>query len=303
LLSVALNKLKNGLKKTRNSVLEKFKEIFLENDTDKETYLEKLEEILILSDIGQTLTHEIISKLRKQNDNDYFSLIYRIKEILLKLLIIPEERNIHNNELNVTILVGVNGAGKTTSIGKLANFYNELGRKVLIVPADTFRAAANEQLMKWSERSKVEIFHSNSSDPSAVIFESLKYAKSNNFNEILIDTAGRLQTKANLMNELSKIQNVVLKFVPAKYLSVVLVLDATAGQNGINQAIEFNNYIKLNGIIITKLDGTAKGGIVFQIVNKLKIPILFIGVGESISDLLPFNITDFVNSFFSEENE
>ena len=297
----AIDKLKKGLEKSRNSVFEKVKSIFLDDDANKQLYLEKLEEILILSDIGQSLTQKIIKNLEFQKEIEYSNLIEKIKEILTNLLINSKSQGTINSQLNVTILVGVNGVGKTSTIGKLAAIYKEYGRKVLIVPGDTFRAAANEQLSKWAEKSEVEIFSSNSSDPSAVIFESLKYVKSNGFNEILIDTAGRLQTKSNLMQELTKIQNVISKFTTKENSKIILVIDSTAGQNGINQAVEFNNYIKLDGIILTKLDGTAKGGIVFQIIERLQIPILFVGVGESIYDLLPFDIKNFIDSFFEEE--
>lgn len=298
MFSLNFDKIKNGIQKSRFSLISKVKSIFSGTE-NKSVDIENLEEILISSDIGANLTDKLLSYAQKKSFQSYEDILNNLKESMRSIL----KKVSSSKEISekVIILVGVNGAGKTTTLGKLASLLNDSGEKVLIIPADTFRAAANEQLTEWSKRSSVDIFKSNSFDPSAVIYEGLKYGTSNGFTKILIDTAGRLQTKSNLMSELKKIKNVLNKILPRNEVKVLLVIDATAGQNGISQAVEFNNFIELDGFILTKLDGTAKGGIIFQIIDRFNIPIYYIGIGENINDLIPFSIDQFIESFFAIE--
>lgn len=310
--NIDFNKLKDGLNKTRTNLFNKINETIsgkalLDNDL-----LDRIEEILVLSDIGAELAQNIIEKTRKslKSDDD------RTKENVLRILkeetkniLLSYDKNSGNEGLDkykpyVILVVGVNGAGKTTTIGKLAHNYKSSGLKVVIGSADTFRAAANEQLEIWAERAGVEIVQSVSgNDPSSVAFDTLNRAKSINADVVIIDTAGRLHTKTNLMSELEKINRVLGKVLDYAPNETFLVLDGNTGQNAIIQAREFSNYTKLTGLIVTKLDGTARGGIVLKVVSELKIPLKYIGVGEGINDLQNFSADEFINALFSgQEN-
>ncbi|MFN3873338.1 MAG: signal recognition particle-docking protein FtsY [Ignavibacterium sp.] len=299
----SLDKIKNGLSKTRNKIVQSISETLTGKAQIDENTLEQIEEILITSDIGVETAEMIIDNVRKalknEKDRSVDNVLNLIKAELTKIL--PESNN-KNQLLNkpyIILVVGVNGVGKTTSIGKLAYNYKNLGYKVIVGAADTFRAAANEQLEIWAKRAGVEIISSEKgTDPSSVAFETIKKAIEENYDVVLIDTAGRLHNKTNLMNELSKIKKVIKKFSESAPNETLLVLDGTTGQNALIQAMEFSKVTDLTGLILTKLDGTAKGGVVFQISNKLIIPIRYIGVGEGIEDLQEFEKDSFISALF-----
>lgn len=298
-LKASFTKIKNALKKSRHFFGEKLKDLF-QGKVD-EAKLEKLEEILYEADLGvkgaQELTQSLRDYLRKHQTATQEEIISFLKAELLKKLDFPPENNFMNPA--VILIVGVNGNGKTTSTAKLAHRFKQSGKKVLLGAADTFRAAAQEQLKMWSERIDVPIVSGQmKSDPSAVVFDTLTSAKAKGSEIILIDTAGRLHTKTPLMQELDKIRRTADKVIPGAPHETYLVLDATVGQNAIDQAKTFKQFTPLTGLILTKLDGTAKGGIVVQIYQELKIPVRFIGVGEGVDDLEPFNPQDFINSLF-----
>lgn len=302
-----LEKIKNGLSKTRNKIVKTISETLTGKAQIDEDTLNQIEEILITSDMGVETAEKVIESVRRslksKKDRSVDNVFKLIKSELYNLL--PDGNSTLNiKEKPYTILiVGVNGVGKTTSIGKLAFNYKNLGYKVIVGAADTFRAAANEQLDIWAKRAGVEIINSyKGADPSSVVFETIKKAVDENYDVVLIDTAGRLHNKTNLMNELSKIKKVIAKFSESAPDEILLVLDGTTGQNALVQAIEFSKVINLTGLIVTKLDGTAKGGIVFQISNKLNIPIRYIGVGEGIEDLQEFDKNTFISALF-ETNE
>lgn len=304
-----LDKLKNGLSKTKTKLFDGIKEAVSTKAVIDESILDELEEILITSDIGVDTAMKIIENTRAdlyyENDRSKINITQIIKNELESVLLTDEKTesnidNIGNKKPFVVLIVGVNGAGKTTTIGKLAHNYKSAGLNVLIASADTFRAAANEQLDVWAKRAGVEIIQKETgADPSSVVFESLEYAKSNNIDVVLIDTAGRLHTKSNLMQELEKIRNVVTKVIPHAPDEVFLVLDGNSGQNALVQAREFSKATPLTGLIVTKLDGTAKGGVIFQISAEQKIPIKYIGVGEGIDDLQDFDSKEFIEALFS----
>ncbi len=313
--ALKLDKIVTGLDKTRKSFFDKFKSILGAGRKIDENLLTEVEEVLITSDIGVTTSELIINKLRARVKKDGFEhsedlyaiLKEEIHELLLKS---PSAGNdatfeIEESQKPHTILViGVNGVGKTTTIGKLAYNYKNAGKKVIIGAADTFRAAANEQLEIWAYRAGVEIvLQSQGADPASVAFETLKRAKENNFDVVIIDTAGRLHNKFNLMQELEKINRVLGKLKPDAPNDVFLVLDATTGQNAIQQAKEFSKVANVTGIVLTKLDGTAKGGVVIPIANELKIPVRYIGVGEKIDDLQIFNPSLFTEALFGIKDE
>ncbi|BDQ01898.1 signal recognition particle-docking protein FtsY [Ignavibacterium sp.] len=299
----SLDKIKNGLSKTRNKIVQSISETLTGKAQIDDNTLDQIEEILITSDIGAETAEMIIDNLRKalksEKDRSVENVLRLIKIELSKILIDSNNKNQSIIRPYIIVVVGVNGVGKTTSIGKLAYNYKNLGYKVIVGAADTFRAAANEQLEIWAQRAGVEIINSNKgADPSSVAFETIKRAVDENYDIVLIDTAGRLHNKTNLMNELSKIKKVIKKFSDSAPHETLLVLDGTTGQNALVQAIEFSKVIELTGLIITKLDGTAKGGMVFQISNKLKIPIKYIGVGEGIEDLQEFDKETFISALF-----
>jgi fused signal recognition particle receptor len=296
-------RLKERLTKTRETLITRVDRLVLGKKEIDDELLEELEEILITSDLGvlttQTLIDSVQQKVkRKELDNPERLKEYLQKEIL-HYLDVPKRTPDFNQKPLVFLIIGVNGVGKTTTIGKLAQRFSAEGKKVLLVAGDTFRAAAGEQLEIWAGRSGAEIIRQKEgSDPSAVVFDAVKAARAREMDIVLIDTAGRLHTRVNLMEELKKIRRVIQKEIPEGPHQTWLVLDATMGQNAISQARLFNEALEINGIILTKLDGTAKGGIIVGICNELKIPIEYIGIGEKAEDLQPFNPEEFVRALF-----
>jgi len=309
---IGFQKIKNGLTKTRNNLIDKISKLLNISKTIDESFFNDLEEILIGADVGVGMTSELISRLKERVKIEKLSqpeeLKFALKDELEKILkssfdsqnfdpfSIPEDRKPF-----VIMIVGVNGVGKTTTVGKLAYNFKSRGKKVLIGAGDTFRAAANEQLEIWAKRAGVDIIQQQKgSDPGAVAFDTVKSALARDIDVVLIDTAGRLHTKTNLMEELKKVKRVIQKLIPRAPDEIWLVLDATIGQNSIQQARQFHQALGITGLIITKLDGTAKGGVVFAIANELKIPVKFIGVGESIDDLQPFDPESFIDALFEK---
>ena len=296
-------KLKEGLSKTKKNLTEQIENIVFSHRKIDDEFLEELEEILVTSDMGVETTMDIIDyikqEVRKNKLEDTSEIKNVIKKYLVNMLEEQKEKEESTSQQRVVLIVGVKGVGKTTSIGKIAYRMKEQGNKVIVAAADTFRAAAVEQLKEWCTRADVEIIASEmGSDPGAVIFDAIQAARARKADILICDTAGRLHNKKNLMNELSKIFKIVEKEFSEAKVDVYLVIDATTGQNGIIQAKLFSETCKINGLILTKLDGTAKGGIAFPIVNELKIPIKYVGVGEKIDDLQDFNAEDFVNAIF-----
>jgi fused signal recognition particle receptor len=303
--NININRLKEGLNKTREKLVNKITETFSGKAVIDDSTLDELEDILISSDMSADLSEKIISNLRKnlksEKERTLSNIIILLKEELLRIIVSSQETSTNTLETapHVILVVGVNGVGKTTTVGKLANNFKRAGNKVIVGAADTFRAAANEQLDIWAQRAGVEIIQQNKgSDPSSVAFETVKKAIDGKYDLVLIDTAGRLQSKMNLMNELGKINRAIAKVLPGAPHETYLVLDATLGQNAITQATEFSKVTRLTGLIITKLDGTAKGGTIFQICDSHKIPVKFIGVGEKIDDLQSFDPQLFVDALF-----
>ena len=296
------DKLKKGLQKTKNVMIMPFASIFGSRRKIDEDLLEELEEILVCADVGATTTEEIIDQLKAQVKENKIKDSEDVKIELKKIMkdIVGEGGEIDFCDgITVILVIGVNGVGKTTSIGKISASLKRQGKKVVVAAADTFRAAAIDQLAVWTDRAGVELIkHTEGSDPAAVVFDAINAAKKRNADVLIIDTAGRLHNKKNLMNELSKIDRVISRELPESKRETLLVLDSTTGQNAVNQAKEFKNAADITGIVLTKLDGTAKGGIVFSIKNELEIPVKFIGVGESIDDMEKFNADDFVNALF-----
>jgi len=303
-----LEKLKGGLSKTREKIFTSITETISGKAKLDEEILDDLEEILITSDIGTDTTEKIIEAtrefLKNEKDRTEDNVINVIKNELVYTLEenndgISEYSKLDNFKPYVILIVGVNGAGKTTTIGKLAHNYKKAGLEVVIGSADTFRAAANEQLEIWANRAGVEVIQrERGSDPSSVAFETLTAAKKSNADIVIIDTAGRLHTKNNLMEELKKIKRVLAKVLDYAPNDTFLVIDGNTGQNGLIQAREFTKFAELTGLIVTKLDGTAKGGIIFQISAEQNVPVKYIGVGEGIEDLQTFDSKEFVNAIF-----
>jgi len=304
--NINFNKLKGGLSKTREKIVTSITETISGKAKIDEEVLEDLEEILITSDIGMETAERIIEatkrSLKNEKDRTEEKIIETIKNELIKVL---EENISAQDEFEkikqykpfVILIIGVNGAGKTTTIGKLANNYKRSGLNVVIGSADTFRAAANEQLETWANRAGVDIIQrEHGADPSAVAYDTLSSAKQKNADVVIIDTAGRLHTKNNLMEELKKIKRVLGKVYDYAPNETYLVIDGNTGQNGLIQAREFSKYAELTGLIVTKLDGTAKGGIIFKISAEQKVPVKYIGVGEGIDDLQNFEPKEFVNA-------
>jgi fused signal recognition particle receptor len=298
-------KLKQGLSKTHENIFTKVDKLVYGKSKIDDELLEQVEEVLLTSDIGVNTAEIIIGNLKNRIRQEKYErpdeLYSLLKDEIRKTLSNTngrEDIKIAVNEKPYVILViGVNGTGKTTSVGKLAYNFKNAGYKVLIGAADTFRAAANEQLETWAERASVEILQlTYGSDPGAVVYDTINSAVARNYDVVIIDTAGRLHTKTNLMEELKKIKRVMQKILPAAPHETLLVVDATTGQNGLNQAKEFAEAVGVTGLILTKLDGTAKGGIVLRINKELNIPVKYVGVGEQIDDLQFFNSKDFVEA-------
>lgn len=298
------DKLKTGLTKTRDGLQDKINEALNLAVTIDDDLYEELEEILIISDIGMDTTVEIIDrlkvKIRKEKINDPQMVKPALKEVITEMLLEgTEEEDNSNNKKEVLLVIGVNGVGKTTSIGKLAAKNKEEGKKVLLAAADTFRAAAIDQLEVWSDRAGVDIVkQSEGSDPAAVVFDAVQAAKARNVDLLICDTAGRLHNKKNLMNELSKINRIIDREYGEAKKQTLLVLDGTTGQNAVIQAKQFMEACPIDGIILTKLDGTAKGGVVISIKQSLNIPVKYIGVGEGIDDLQKFDAKSFAEALF-----
>jgi fused signal recognition particle receptor len=297
-----LDKLKQGLSKTKNAIFGQIDEVLKAFVRVDEDLLDELEELLITSDVGVNATEEIIEQLREEIKSGRLKekeqVTDALKQILEGMIGEGEELNL-STPLSVILVIGVNGAGKTTSIGKISNRLIAKGKKVVVAAADTFRAAAIDQLAVWCERSGAELVRQNEgSDPAAVVFDAIAYAKRRQADVLIIDTAGRLHNKVNLMNELAKINRVIERELPEAARENLLVLDATTGQNAILQAKEFRNAANITGLVLNKLDGTAKGGIVISIKNELEIPVKFIGVGEKIDDMQEFDNKEFVQALF-----
>ena len=267
--------------------------------------LEDLEDILISADVGMETTMKLVDNLREtiieEKVNDPSLVVPLLKKETLKLMEIEKTPELNIGDKSIILVVGVNGVGKTTTIGKLANKFRKEGKSVLVAAGDTFRAAAIEQLKEWGNRANIDVIHQNEgSDPAAVIFDAIEAAKSRNIDVLICDTAGRLHNKQNLMKELEKISNVIESKYPEAKRETLLVLDATTGQNAINQAKQFKEAANITGMVLTKLDGTAKGGVVIALQSELGIPIKLVGVGEGIDDLQKFNSEDFVEALFEE---
>ena len=295
------DKLKNGLNKTKNNIDEKINEVFSNFRKVDEDLLEELEEALIMSDIGMDTSLEIIDNLRKkiklENLKEEEDVKKALRELMKEILDKQDVSLKMDSKPSVILVIGVNGVGKTTSIGKIANRLKKENKKIVLAEADTFRAAAVEQLEIWANRSGCDIVKKQEGvDPASVVYDAIKITKEKNADVLICDTAGRLHNKKYLMDELSKIQRVIEKELPDANKEVLLVIDATTGQNAISQVKAFKEVAPITGLVLTKLDGTAKGGVVIGIVNENKIPVKFIGVGEAIDDMEIFNSDDFVNA-------
>lgn len=300
------SRLVEGLTKTRNAVVSGIENVFLGYDVIDEDFYEELEETLIMGDIGIRASTDIIEELRKRVKEEHLTSPSQCKDVLIETIKqrmdLGENAYEFENRKSVVFVIGVNGVGKTTSVGKLASQLKKEGKKVLVVAADTFRAAAIEQLEEWTKRAGVDIIAQNEgSDPGAVVFDACKAAIARNTDVMIVDTAGRLHNKKNLMEELKKINKIIEREYPDAYRETLVVLDGTTGQNALEQARVFNEAANITGIILTKLDGSAKGGIAVAIQAELSIPVKYIGVGEKIYDLHKFDSQEFVDALFSNE--
>ena len=296
------DKLKNGLLKTKNAIVGKIDTLFKTFRKVDEDLFEELEELLISADMGVNTTEEILDELREFVKENKIKEADEVKDALMNILrgLIGEHEPLNlSTKPSVILIVGVNGVGKTTSIGKIAKELKSQKKKVVVAAADTFRAAAAEQLSVWCDRAGVDIIKQGAgADPASVVFDAIGAVKSRNADVLIIDTAGRLHNKKNLMDELAKIDRVIARELPDSAKETLLVLDATTGQNAVLQAREFKEASKLTGLILTKLDGTAKGGIILSIKKELGIPVKFIGVGEQIDDMKPFDAKEFAAALF-----
>lgn len=298
-------KLKMGLQKTKNSLVGSINSLLSGSEINDDFY-DELEETLILSDIGAKTSEDIVTGLRQRVKEQKLTTPDEVRSALKEMIreMLGEDTPLDLSTVpSVILVIGVNGVGKTTAIGKLSHQLKTEGKKVLVAAADTFRAAAIDQLNVWTDRAGVEIIkHNEGSDPAAVVYDALDAAKSRRADVVIIDTAGRLHNKANLMNELAKISRIVHQKAEGCALEVLIALDATTGQNAVNQARAFNEAADITGIILTKLDSSAKGGIVISIANELKVPVKLVSVGEKIDDLQPFVAHDFVEALFDIDN-
>lgn len=296
------DKIFSGLTKTRIN-LEDLEEVFRNYKPDDDAFFDELEEMLIMADMGADLVDRVITSMHYLCFDKNIRRGDKAREILIEEL--KKELNAGdpalklNTKPSIILMVGVNGVGKTTTIGKLAAMLKAQGKKVLLCAGDTFRAAAAEQLGIWAERAGVDfVRHEEGSDPSAVVFDGISAGRARGMDVIIIDTAARLHNKANLMNELSKMRRIIDRELPGADVETLMVLDATTGQNGLIQAEQFLATAGITGIVLTKLDGTAKGGVVFAIANRLKLPVKFVGVGEGLDDLVPFNPQEYIEALF-----
>ncbi len=301
-------RLVEGLTKTRDNVVSKIDEIFSGFSSIDDDFYDEIEEILVMGDIGINATTSIIEDLRQKVKDRGIKDPAACKQLLIDS--IKQEMDVgetayeFENRKSVVLVIGVNGVGKTTSVGKLAGKLKDKGKKVVLAAADTFRAAAGEQLIEWAKRADVDIISGqDGSDPASVVYDAISAAKARNADVLLIDTAGRLHNKKNLMNELGKINRILDREYPEAFRETLVVLDGTTGQNALAQAREFREVADITGIILTKLDGTAKGGIAVAIHSELGIPVKYIGVGETIDDLQKFNADEFVNALFDVKQE
>ncbi len=297
------DRLKKGLSKTRGNLTERVDELVENTPVVDEDFYEELTDILLLSDVGVQASTQIIDELRRRVAEKKVKDAPTARQMFKDL--ITEEMNIPRPPLRwpmVMFVVGVNGVGKTTTVGKLALRFQEIGRNVILAAGDTFRAAADDQLAVWAERANVPLIkHQPGSDPAAVVFDAVQAAKARKADLLIIDTAGRLHNKKNLMEELSKMRRIIDREFPEAAVRCMLILDATTGQNGINQAKMFKEAVEINGIILTKLDGTAKGGVAIAIRRELNVPVWYIGVGEGIDDLQAFEAKEFTEALFSKQ--
>ena len=302
------DKLRDGLARTKQQILGRFDEIVEKADTTEQRTrpvnvetIEALEELLVSADVGLPATEKIVTAVKARSRHGE-SLRDLVKEEIKQIFDAVDQPSTNGRPPHVTLIVGVNGTGKTTTIGKLANLLKASGKDPLVCAADTFRAAAVEQLEIWARRAQVDIVRAKEgSDPAAVVFDAIQSGKARGRDPILVDTAGRLHTRVNLMNELEKIRRVAGRAAEGAPHEVLLVLDATVGQNGVQQAREFTNVAGVTGIVLTKLDGTAKGGVAVAIAHDLKLPIRYVGVGEGIDDLIPFSPQEYVDALFQEK--
>lgn len=301
------DKIKKGLKKTREAVVNQIDSMLKSFTKIDEELFEELEELLIMGDVGMNtatkITTELRARVKKEGVTDPNEVHRLLREITADMLRGDEELKI-STKPSVILVIGVNGVGKTTTIGKLANNLRQQGKTVLLAAADTFRAAAIDQLEIWADRAQCDIIkQKEGSDPAAVVFDAISAAKARNADVIIADTAGRLHNKKHLMGELNKISRIIDRELPDADKEFLIVLDATTGQNAVNQAREFKNAAGITGIVLTKLDGTAKGGVVLSIKEELGVPVKYIGVGEQMDDLQPFNAEDFAKALFTKNEE
>ena len=297
-----------GLSKSRDNFVSKLSLLGIKYTKISDDFYDELEEILITADIGVNTVMDFVDRLKKRVKSENITDFEYLKEVIVDELfmiyvgndILSSKLNIKDGETNVVLFVGVNGVGKTTSIAKIANKFKNEGKKIMLIAGDTFRAGAVNQLNEWAERIGVSFYGDDRKDPSAVIYDGLKKARAEKYDIVLVDTAGRLQNKANLMKELEKMNRVINEIIPGNPVETLLVIDATTGQNGITQAKSFKEITNITGIVLTKLDGTAKGGIVLAIKELVNIPVKFVGLGEKETDLIPFDIEKYIYGLFKE---
>lgn len=297
-----------GLSKSRDNFVSKLSILGIKYTKISDDFYDELEEILITADIGVNTVMDFVDRLKKRVKEEKIEDFEYLKEVIVDELfmiyvgndILSSKLNIKEDELSVVLFVGVNGVGKTTSIAKIASRLKKDGKKVMLIAGDTFRAGAVDQIKEWGNRLNIEVFGDDRKDPSAVIYDGLTKAKNENYDVVLVDTAGRLQNKSNLMKELEKMNKVIGEIVPGNPTETLLVIDATTGQNGISQAKSFKEITNITGIVLTKLDGTAKGGIVLAIKELVDIPVKFVGLGEKETDLITFDIEKYIYGLFKE---